>query len=199
MAALVARTGTAALAGEAGLTPLEEPHKPPPQRPVLGVHDLGAVKALGVGVPFGRLDSAGLSLLADKADAASGELRLTPWRALLIVGRDLPSAPAGFLLDENAPVRAIAACPGAPACSSATTATHADALTLSASIKAVGGIVLHVSGCAKGCAHAGPAPVTLVGRDGLYDLVLDGRADGIAVARGLSVADISLFLETRKR
>ena len=33
---------------------------------------------------------------------------------------------------------------------------------------------LHVSGCAKGCAHPEPAEVTLVGRDGAFDLVRDG-------------------------
>ncbi len=35
-------------------------------------------------------------------------------------------------------------------------------------------IVLHVSGCAKGCAHPTPAPLTLVAEEGRYRLVSDG-------------------------
>ncbi len=38
------------------------------------------------------------------------------------------------------------------------------------------GTAIHVSGCAKGCAHPGSAPWTLVGRDGRYDLVRHGKA-----------------------
>lgn len=35
---------------------------------------------------------------------------------------------------------------------------------------------MHISGCDKGCAHPGPADVTLVGRDGKFDLVRNGAA-----------------------
>jgi len=205
MAALVAERGTGPLAAAAGLRPLAAPFTPRARTPVTGFHDLGPLRALGVGVPFGHLDSAGLRLLADEAEAASGELRLTPWRAILIAGPDLSTdagerlAAAGFLLDDDAPLRAVAACPGAPACSSATTATRSDALALSALVPPGGGIALHVSGCAKGCAHARPARITLTGRDGLYDLVLDGRADGVPARRGLSLAEIAHFLETKDR
>ena len=37
------------------------------------------------------------------------------------------------------------------------------------------GVTIHVSGCAKGCAHRDKAAITLVGRDGRYDLVRNGR------------------------
>ena len=39
-----------------------------------------------------------------------------------------------------------------------------------------GSLALHVSGCAKGCAHPAAAPVTLVGSDDGAGLVIDGRA-----------------------
>lgn len=176
------------------------PAEPVKRGRVTGIHDI----ALGVGIPFGRLDSPGLELLAAEAETARGELRLTPWRAILIAGPDVTRAAAerlavaGFVLDDDAPVRALAACPGAPACSSASTDTRADALALAALVakRGEGGIALHVSGCAKGCAHSRTAPVTLVGTGGFYDVVLDGRADGVPARRGLSLADIALFLES---
>jgi precorrin-3B synthase len=49
--------------------------------------------------------------------------------------------------------------------------------------------LVHVSGCAKGCAHAGSAELTLVGANGLYNLVMNGRAGDRPVASGLSLED----------
>jgi len=50
---------------------------------------------------------------------------------------------------------------------------------------------LHVSGCAKGCAHPGPATATLTGRDGRFDLIPDGPAGGTPLARGLTEAQLT--------
>ena len=90
------------------------------------------------------------------------EIRTTPWRAFLS-----PVRAPGF--DEHPTT--IAACPGAPACASATVPARSDAALLAK----LGLRDLHVSGCAKGCAHP-RAATTLVGRDGRYDLVRHGRA-----------------------
>jgi precorrin-3B synthase len=38
------------------------------------------------------------------------------------------------------------------------------------------GIALHVSGCAKGCAHPAPAPLTIVGTEQGCGIVRDGAA-----------------------
>src|SRR6185312_9327186 len=95
---------------------------------------------------------------------------------------------AGFILDEDAPIRSVAACPGKPACLNGETSSQADAADFapSAAGLAAGGIALHVSACAKGCAHPSPAPVTLVGHDNAYDLVLDGRASDKPALTGLT-------------
>ncbi|MEA2726013.1 MAG: precorrin-3B synthase, partial [Acetobacteraceae bacterium] len=58
------------------------------------------------------------------------------------------------------------------------------------------GIVIHVSGCEKGCAHPGSAAVTLVARDGRYDLVRDGPASGLPVLRGLTLEQASDQIRT---
>jgi precorrin-3B synthase len=170
----------------------------------MGRHDLGRVHALGVGAPFGRLDAATLRLLAGAAEAAEGELRLTPWRAVLIVGAAVDPTLAsllrgtGFVLDEDDPIRAVAACPGAPACANGSSATQRDGLRLAPLARrlATRGVALHVSGCMKGCAHAAAAPITLVGRAGRYDLVLDGRAGDKPALVGLPVEKLDSLIET---
>ena len=61
----------------------------------------------------------------------------------------------------------VDACPGAPFCPASTVETRGLA-------RAVARPGLHVSGCAKGCARPRPAAMTLVGREGRFDLVLAG-------------------------
>jgi precorrin-3B synthase len=83
-------------------------------------------------------------------------------------------ARAGFIVTPDDPRRAVAACPGAPACRSGTTPVPDHAARLAQALAPLAGLTAHVSGCAKGCAHPGPADLTLVGRDGAYDVVLAG-------------------------
>ena len=71
----------------------------------------------------------------------------------------------------------------------ATTDVRGNATVLAASIGGApgSGIVLHVSGCAKGCAHPHVTPITLVGRGGRYDLVVSGAPSDSALLRNLNV------------
>jgi precorrin-3B synthase len=208
MAALVGRIGVGPVLRAAGLASgfeYEGTANAQSERKarLLGVHDLGGRRALGVGAPFGRLNGQKLIALADAAAAADGELRLTPWRAALIVGEKVDAAlatglhEAGFVLDDDDPIRAVAACPGAPACANASTATQDDARRVAALARrlAPAGVGLHISGCAKSCAHAAAAPVVAVGRDGRYDLALDGRAGDAPTLRGLAARELEPILE----
>ncbi|WP_395664493.1 hypothetical protein [Methylocella sp.] len=84
-----------------------------------------------------------------------------------------PAAAAGLILDASDPLLRVVACPGAPACAQARASVRPLARALAPRLPA--GRLLHVSGCAKGCALPGPADLTLVGRDdGGFDLVRDG-------------------------
>jgi precorrin-3B synthase len=163
----------------------------------VGDDERAAARAfLGVGLPFGRISADGLTELS----ASAPELRLTPWRAILVALPSLAAARAlaarlpadAFILDPDDPRRRVAACPGAPACPEATTPTRADAVALAARLPR--GRFLHVSGCAKGCAHPGTAPITLVGRAGRYDLIRDGSASAIPAIRGLTVDQVKEHL-----
>lgn len=178
----------------------EHPDDPAGRRipvPVLGPNRAGDLAYLGLAAPFGRLSAGGLDRLAATAEGfGNGESRLTPWRAVLLPGVVSPSASAGlgpgFILAEDDPRRRVAACPGAPGCANGSTPTQDDGAALAplAARLAASGIALHVSGCRKGCALPGPAPVTLVGRDGRYDLVREGAAADAPVRLGLTLAEV---------
>jgi precorrin-3B synthase len=81
----------------------------------------------------------------------------------------------GFITNPRDPRRRIVACPGAPACASGLIATRAIAAELSSHLPASLPLV-HVSGCVKGCAHPGPAPLTIVGTSRGCGIVRDGTA-----------------------
>jgi precorrin-3B synthase len=188
---IVARTGIAALFHSAGFGEMSaEVSSLRPRRcgaeTVLGdhTHDDGAY--IGIGAPFGRFTADQMALLGELAgERAAGEIRLTPWRAVLIPGVKSEKMPrirpwiaaARFVFSPDDPRLAVVTCTGSTGCRNATTDTRADAEHLSAVARrfARSGTVLHVSGCEKGCAHPGPAPFTLTARAGAYDLVRDGR------------------------
>ncbi|MEC3909071.1 cobalamin biosynthesis protein CobG [Sphingobium sp. CR2-8] len=152
---------------------------PSAARIVPGVHDLGEA----YGLPFGRIEARILTGAMKSSSAAA--VRITPWRVLLVEGAPAVNT-AGLLSDPADPLLHVDACPGAPCCPQATVETRDLARRLAPHVTGR----LHVSGCAKGCAHPRPADVTLTGRDGLFDLSLNARAGGSAVRSALGPADI---------
>ena len=88
-------------------------------------------------------------------------------------------------------LRRVHACTGAPGCRQALQPTRPLARRLAARLPA--GAVLHVSGCAKGCAHPAPADLTLTATACGFDLVRRGKAGDPPIRRGLDPA--MLFLE----
>lgn len=150
--------------------------RPAPARAVIqpGRHVLGCAHA----VPFGTMEASGLATLM--TDSGARAVRITPWRTLLLEG-GLPGGGKGFVTDSADPIMRVEACPGAPACPQATVETRALAMRLAPHIAGR----LHVSGCAKGCAHGGPVDVILTGRDGLFDLAFEARAGDPPFRSGL--------------
>ncbi|KKB07117.1 hypothetical protein VE25_19470, partial [Devosia geojensis] len=144
--------------------------------------------ALGLALPFGSIEAPALAALAEAADEAGArEVRLAPRRGLHLVGLAAEAvAPLrkraealGFVADPADPRLAIAACAGRDGCASGRIATRAIAAELVQIAPGLldGSFTLHVSGCAKGCAHPRPAPLTLVGlRGGACGLVPAGSA-----------------------
>jgi precorrin-3B synthase len=150
--------------------------------------------AFGLGLAFGHADAETLAQLAQTAKAlgATG-IRVAAERALLVIGlteQTIPRLAAdaerlAFVVRGHDPRLHVIACAGAPICASA----HIAARALAPAIAAAAETYLdhrtriHVSGCAKGCAHAGAASFSIV-----------GRPDGCGIIANGSVGDAPLML-----
>lgn len=160
------------------------PAEPLPQ-PGPGLHPEGALVALG----FGQLEAATLNALA----ALGHDIRPTPWRMLFLVGAArLPGLP-GLITDAADRMLRVTACTGAPGCPQALGDTRTLARALAPNLPAAQR--LHVSGCAKGCAHPGPSDLTLVASPQGYGLVLHGTAADTPLHRDLTPAAIPDYLK----
>ena len=138
--------------------------------------DMGGVV---LGAPFGQLPARDLANLMLASGATA--LRVTPWRLFALeAAARLPAHT--FIEKPDDPLLRVDACPGAPACPSATVETRQLARALAGKIDGD----LHVSGCEKGCARPRAADVTLVGRSGGFDLVRHGAPSDAPAQRGLT-------------
>jgi precorrin-3B synthase len=163
---------------------------PPPLRPAadpLGTHRLRDGRlAIGLGLAFGHAHSTALEELARAAAewGATG-CRTAPGRALLVVGVTEDGAGylaniaqrLGFIVRADDPRRQVVACAGAPICASAEIPTRALAPSLAkVAVAGADAPMVHLSGCAKGCACPRSAPLTVVGIDGRCGVVVNGSA-----------------------
>jgi len=155
---------------------------------VIGTHPLRkGLFGCGVGLAFGHADAAALENLTKAAGrrGATG-LRAAPDRALIFIGfspdrlRDFISDAdqLGFIVRADDPRRFVVACAGAPICASAHIAARALAPRIAADCDQLlsDEFKIHVSGCAKGCAHPGPTALTVVGTPVGCSLVSNGTA-----------------------
>ncbi|MGO7180980.1 precorrin-3B synthase [Rhizobium brockwellii] len=152
-----------------------------------GSHRLADGKTiLGVRPDFGQMRASDLVALLDLAKArGAAAIRLSPGRGFFLIGLSADTVPAmqvaaarhGFSTQPGENSEHIAACAGAGACGSAFYETRTLARRLIAAAPALfdGSLTLHLSGCAKGCAHARPA-LTLTGSAEGYGLILNGLA-----------------------
>jgi precorrin-3B synthase len=164
---------------------------PPPARgpaEPIGTHDLhGGFVAVGLGLALGHSDANALQQLVGVAQRVGARgIRTSPGRVLLIIG--IPAVQAqklidaaerlGFIVHAQDPRRYVVACPGLPLCRSALAPTRAlgPLVAKAAAPLLDGSLTVHLSGCAKGCAHARAAGLTLVGSAGTYGAVVNGSA-----------------------
>ena len=98
-----------------------------------------------------------------------------------------------LITEARDPRLAMDVCPGAPACRNASTETRRDAQhlvdALQESLAAFPS--LHISGCEKGCARRGAAALTLVGRNGRYDIICNGGPSGPVAVAGIAPHEIA--------
>ncbi|MEW1636494.1 cobalamin biosynthesis protein CobG [Streptomyces sp. NPDC093801] len=157
----------------AGRVPeVEWPYAEPP-RP-------GSVGAAGLCVlpPLGRLDSAQWRALAEAADGGEGELRVTPWRSVVLPRAAADGAArveaAGLAVRPGSPWRTVTACTGRPGCAKSLADVRADARAVVQGQTDAAELPVHWSGCARRCGHPrGTAWVDIVATPDGY--ALDGR------------------------
>lgn len=131
-------------------------------------------------LPFGKVHARDLIGFISDVDAT--DVRLAPHHSLLLLCGARACADAalavarkhGFVVDADDPRRAVSACAGAPSCASA----YIPARQIGALVAGRLPGSIHVSGCAKGCAHPSPA-----------DFVLTGTATGLAIIRNGRAGD----------
>lgn len=157
----------------------------PGEKLALGEHREGMV----VGLPFGRVAA---NTLRNAVSPTVSSVQVTPWRRLLLQDCDTLPAIDGLIRHNSDPRLAMDACPGAPFCEQASVATQPLAEQLSGWVEAT----VHISGCAKGCARQRTAALCLTGRDGRFDVIINGRADSAPQATGLSESEVIRYLES---
>jgi precorrin-3B synthase len=131
-------------------------------------------------ISSGLLVAAGFGQLAPDdllalAAAARCPIRITPWRMFFLPG----VTDAAVIREYNSlipnpddPLLRVHACIGAPGCTQSSVETRKLARDLAERLHA--STTLHVSGCVKGCVYPTTCDLTLVGKEGLFDLVIRG-------------------------
>ncbi|WP_097869412.1 cobalamin biosynthesis protein CobG [Streptomyces sp. rh34] len=169
-ATLVRTTGAAA--GSAVHRPRPRTAKAPAPGLVTAPDNGTTVAAISVGVPLGRLAPAQWRLLTETARRYGNELRLTPWRGIVVpgpfgqtgqsgqTGRTRRSehaaealdalAAAGLITGPDSPWTGVGACIGHPGCAKSLSDVRAEA---GAAVGPVGRLPVYWSGCERRCGH----------------------------------------------
>lgn len=127
-----------------------------------------------IGAPLGRIDAAAMLALAMQLPPGA-EIRVTPWRSLLLDAESPPALDAAHWITQPDDQRLrVSACTGAPRCAQGHAPAQALALAWAGAVPRHQH--LHVSGCAKFCALSADATaLVLASRDDQGRPLLDIR------------------------
>ncbi|MFF5335625.1 precorrin-3B synthase [Streptomyces sp. NPDC013181] len=155
---VVRRLGAGGVSVAPGSTPV-----PGAAAPALGlVAGTGATDALSAGLPLGRADAARWRALTDLArDHGAGELRLTPWRGVVVPGVRRERAPAaldalgaaGLVTADRSPWTGTGACIGRPGCAKSLADVRGDAASALPAAPPGDALPVYWSGCERRCGH----------------------------------------------
>ncbi|MFH8791136.1 cobalamin biosynthesis protein CobG [Streptomyces sp. NPDC017941] len=180
----IAHTGCAGGSGAAGAGacggavsgggPVPGSASPPGGGPAPGV--VGDFAALSVHAPLGRLSASQWRELARVAALSpAGELRLTPWRGIVVptpgLGADRVEearaglSAVGLVTERGSPWLLVGACIGRPGCAKSRTDVRADAARTLAEVPS-DSLPLYWSGCERRCGHPRGDHIDVVAADG---------------------------------
>jgi precorrin-3B synthase len=137
-------------------------------------------------VPLGRLTSEQIQCVASIAQEWGGDLRLAPWRGIIIgsipecaIGRVAVSLQGvGLSLDNKNGYQGIYVCAGSTGCDASLANVRSDATFLAGSLLGRDGRpgwTVNISGCEKQCAMRSGATAELIANSSGYDLRIDGH------------------------
>lgn len=179
------------------------------QDPLVGTLTLADGPAvLGLRPRFGQMHAGDLIAFLGSAKAfGATQVRPSPGHIFLLAELSSRSAMLiaqmasryGLSADRHDPSAHIATCAGAGACASGyyQTKANAERLVFIAPELLDGSMVVHLSGCAKGCAHPQPA-LSIVGAQDGYHLILNGKASDAPDAQ-IASGDIDSAIEELAR
>ncbi|MEV6983285.1 precorrin-3B synthase [Sphaerisporangium sp. NPDC051017] len=174
--------------------------------------------ALVVMPPLGRLTAAQASVLAEAARAGTGEVRLTPWRSVIVPGMRTETAEswlarlgeAGLVTDPASPWTGVTSCTGRPGCAKSLADVQADAThatgrsgtgraTVQAATADVNGetpgrrLPVHWAGCERQCGRPGGPAVLVVATGDGYRVESGGES-----MRHLGIAETAAAVATAR-
>ncbi|MBZ6474815.1 nitrite/sulfite reductase [Streptomyces griseocarneus] len=157
------------------------PHGPAPQLGLVEGRD--GRWALSLAAPLGRLTAGQWRLLARAAGRdGDGELRVTPWRGIVVPGLTARAAAAhraafadaGLVVSSGSPWHGAGACAGRPGCAKSLADVRADAAAcLTGTLPGgAGALPVYWSGCERRCGHPGGRWVDVLATDEGYRLAV---------------------------
>jgi precorrin-3B synthase len=194
-ARVLGRSGLEGRAGRTGPMNADTPgNKGPTIGMAVGGGAVGGGAALVVGVRLGSLGAGQVAALVGAA-GGSGEVRVTPWRSVVLGGVAVADVDgvvgllgaAGLVVDPESPWGGVSACAGRPGCAKALADVRGDARRVTPRLPARSRVV-HWSGCERRCGRPAGEFVDVVALDNGYlvdGLVTskDDAAEAIATRR----------------
>ncbi|GAA1623095.1 nitrite/sulfite reductase [Kribbella alba] len=147
--------------------------------------------ALVATVPLGSLGQAQAAALVEVAGAGLGELRVTPWRSVVLGGlADTDDAverleAVGLVVEPDSPWNGVTACAGRPGCAKALADVRADARRVTPGLPA--GRAVHWSGCERRCGRPAGEFIDVVAVRNGYSVDGAFQEDAVAAARRMRV------------
>jgi precorrin-3B synthase len=177
-ARVLGRLGLEGHGGRLGPMNADTPGNKGPPIGIAGGGGTAGECAVVVGVRLGRLGVREVEGLVG-ATGGSGEVRVTPWRSVVLGGVAVAEVDgvverlgaAGLLVDPESPWGGVTACAGRPGCAKALADVRGDARRVTPSLPA-GSRVVHWSGCERRCGRPAGEFVDVVAVDNGY--LVDG-------------------------
>ncbi len=155
-------------------------------------------------IPLGRLSSQQASAIAGVVKQWDGDLRLAPWRGIVLGAMPTTAAEGivellqsmGLSWDGQDGFHGIAACAGSTGCDASLADVRGDAASLAQRLSgkaAPSGWTINFSGCEKQCARRHGASAELIANDSGYLLKINGETTKLNCSADYAIDAVATF------